>query len=888
MKKKVFITPTTHWDREWVMTFGQYQVRLVNLVDHLIEILGRNPEYCFLLDGQSIVLEDYLEIKPEQKKRISAFLKNGQMVAGPWYVLADQFLQNGESTIRNLTIGMKVVEKLGGRPMMLGYVPDSFGSIAALPMILAGFNIRYTAFGRGRPYWGERLPHYEFWCEGPDGSEVLAANHGYENGVFLSYPDIWTDIFQESSYNPDPGEALAMFLKEAENQCEKAATENLYFSVGIDHMEARESLTRIIEYINGSQEKYQLVYGLPEDYLKAVGHDSGTLCHYTGEMRSSEENFTDLADTLSSRMYLKQANDACELLLQRAVEPLWTMASALSGTKYPAGHLAKMWKLLLSNHPHDSICGCSLDQVHRDMVNRYEQIESIGSYLVKDGLNSLLAKIATTSPYAESVALTMVNPLGYDYTGPVKGLIRIPGRFKYDNYTLVDSAGETIAARIRHCKDKQKDLESVYMTTLNLALVLSKDAGVEKPDDQVFTILEVDFAARDIPGMGYKTFWIRPGTEGCSMEPGVKLRNGGMENEWLKVDFNSDGTMNILDKSTGHEYYGLNHFVDREDAGNAYGHHGFPTPEEYDTRKYTVKWSVYEAEPHRISCRAVIPLELPGENEGDGRSPNLKNMPLTLYATLYAGVPRLDMTVELDNTCRDHCLRAAFETGLRASKVSAYDHFNVIEREAGLRGREWRDEPFQEFIDVTDGIYGLSISSKGLPAYEAIMGEKGILLYLTLLRCVGSLGPAAGANYTVPEAQCQGKYRFEYSIIPHKGGWYEGECLRKAVGYRSPVLVEADLQHDGALPSTGRFVEIESEKKVKPFVSSLKQAEDGDGSILRLWNPGGPDKIKLKSSFEIISMDIVNLDETVINPSEALNDTVILHAQGLTTLRIKI
>src|SRR5689334_16448314 len=114
-RRKVYITPTTHWDREWVMTKGQFQVRWVNLVDRLLDILDEHPDYLFLLDGQTVVLEDYLAIRPERRDKLSSLMEQDRLVAGPWYVLGDQFLANGESMIRNLTVGMEQTRRMRGR-----------------------------------------------------------------------------------------------------------------------------------------------------------------------------------------------------------------------------------------------------------------------------------------------------------------------------------------------------------------------------------------------------------------------------------------------------------------------------------------------------------------------------------------------------------------------------------------------------------------------------------------------------------------------------------------------------------------------------------------------------------------------------------------------------
>ncbi|MHC1695331.1 MAG: alpha-mannosidase [Eubacteriales bacterium] len=880
--KKAFITPTTHWDREWVMTFGQFQVRLVNLFDNLIKIMEQNPDYRFLFDGQAIVLEDYLEIHPEHEDKLRAFMRSGQLTTGPWYVLADQFLENGESTIRNLMRGRELICSFGGRPMELGYVPDSFGSVSTLPMILNGFGIKYAAFGRGRPYWNEKLPKTEFIWECEDSSRVLAVNHGYGNGVFMSYPNIWADIMNISSFTFDEKPILEQFMREAAGQLERGTSQNVYFSVGCDHMEPRSSLPHVMDYINSHQSEYELVYATPEDYAKAVEGEASSLSTYKGELRGSQENPMDLVGTLSSNIRLKQDNDACEVLLQKYLEPLWTVLSVAAGAKYPKGHLNKLWKLLLTNHPHDSICGCSLDQVHRDMYGRFEQIKSIGEYLIKDGLRLLLSYIDTSAPFEGAVTVTVFNPLGYDYSGPVRGLVRVPEMYKHDAYTLVERDGTTVPSRITHVAAKHKDLESVYMTSKSLSVLISKNAQAENGNANVYSVLDVDFSAQSIPAMGYKTYWII--LEERNVSPSVTLTEDGMENEWLDVRFNDDGTFDIKDKFTGHIYPSLCYLADREDTGDTYDSHGFTVPQERVTRDCRVNWTPQEVLGHRVSFRAVIPFELPECLDGDKRSADTSIVPITLTATLHAGIKRLDITTQLDNTCRDHILRAVFDTGLTGGAY-AYDHFNVLSRPLSTSEREWTDSPFQEFVDISDGQHGLCVSAKGLPAYEAVSTPDGTRLYLTLLRAVGSIGPAAGANYPTPAAQCRGEHTFEYSIIPHEGDWIKGDCLRQASLYRVPPLLEADNTHGGQLTPSARFVELDCLGQTKPYVSCLKKSEDGEGTILRFWNPNGAERVSVRSTLGG-TIKSVNLDETPRDSQSVEDGVVEVNKHSLTTLKI--
>ena len=133
------IVSHTHWDREWYLPFQVFRFRLVQLVDQVLDLLEANPDYrYFTLDGQTIVLDDYLEIRPEREGRIEALIRRGSLLVGPWYVLPDEFLVGPEATVRNLLLGAPGCPALhGARRWSVGYVPDSFGHISQLPQIAA-------------------------------------------------------------------------------------------------------------------------------------------------------------------------------------------------------------------------------------------------------------------------------------------------------------------------------------------------------------------------------------------------------------------------------------------------------------------------------------------------------------------------------------------------------------------------------------------------------------------------------------------------------------------------------------------------------------------------------------------------------------------------------
>src|SRR5450755_3906953 len=165
----VHVVSHTHWDREWYHPVGRFRQRLVALIDALLD--DREDLAPFLLDGQAIVLDDYLEVRPERREELRARLRDGSLEAGPWYVLADELIPSGESLVRNLLAGRAVLDALGASAPRVLYSPDAFGHPAMLPAIAAGFGMPLIVLWRG--YGGAQHPRGDLarW-RAPDGSSA--------------------------------------------------------------------------------------------------------------------------------------------------------------------------------------------------------------------------------------------------------------------------------------------------------------------------------------------------------------------------------------------------------------------------------------------------------------------------------------------------------------------------------------------------------------------------------------------------------------------------------------------------------------------------------------------------------------------------------------------
>ena len=181
---QAFFVSHTHWDREWYLTREKSRYLLVELMEELFSVLAENAEYTFMLDGQTIAIQDFLSIKPEKKALLSSLIAAGRITIGPWYVLPDEMLISGESHIRNWLEGQRQCRELGGS-MNIGYLPDSFGHPSQLPQILSGLGMKEIVFWRGL---GPDITRTELTWAGKDGTEILGVNLPFSYGVAACMP----------------------------------------------------------------------------------------------------------------------------------------------------------------------------------------------------------------------------------------------------------------------------------------------------------------------------------------------------------------------------------------------------------------------------------------------------------------------------------------------------------------------------------------------------------------------------------------------------------------------------------------------------------------------------------------------------------------------------
>jgi len=385
------IISETHWDRAWYHTFEEFRLNLVDLVDKLLNILDTDPNFeHFTFDGQTVVLEDYLAVRPDQESRLRSFIQNDRISIGPWYILPDEYLVSGEVLIRNLLTGKRIANEYG-TPMDVGYTPDPFGHVSQLPQILAGFGYDSAIFARGA---GDEVDDLgsEFIWNAPEGTSV------HTHWLPLSYGNI-------ANLPEDIDDAVSMITEVIHELKDWSNIDTVLLMNGSDHLEPQAHLPEVVARYNESHEGKVKIGTLPE-FMALVKKHADEFQSVSGEFRQSKyQNL--LSGVYSTRIYLKQENERLQRKMERLVEPMASLAYLL-GKKYPVEKIQLAWKYLLKCHPHDDICGCSIDEVHEDMMQRFRWTDEIADSLIADSWERIKEWHADSSH-----SLVLFNPVPY-------------------------------------------------------------------------------------------------------------------------------------------------------------------------------------------------------------------------------------------------------------------------------------------------------------------------------------------------------------------------------------------------------------------------------------------------------------------------------------------
>jgi len=850
------VIPHTHWDREWYLPYQEFKIRLVRVIDTLLAFCGMNwPVKSFMLDGQVSVVEDYLEMRPENRELMNRLIGEGRIKVGPWYTQPDESLCTPESIVRNLLIGKRIARRNGWHTMKVGYLPDTFSHVSTMPSILRGFGIDSFVFTRGLGEEADSFPE-EFIWEAPDGSKVLACHllNGYCNaaglgvdprGYMVNYdetPDHWGSVYL-SMYFREPRIDLEGAV-EAANRLLTAARERsaagvVPFMNGCDHMPPQFSIPQIVDHLRSGIGDVNFRLGSLEDYVGAVKLRLTNPKVYKGEMRGCKR-VQMLWGVTSARMHLKQLNLNTSAMLEKYLEPICTLAW-LHGAKYPEYEIELAWRLVLQNQAHDSICGTGVDVIHREDEIRFLQARQIASDLSYFTLRDLSSRMGMKDAESFDSLMAVYNPNLVDENLPTV----FRASLSDGEWELVDHEGKIFPI--------QK---------------LGESAGMGFVSD-----LGEYCALLTVPPTAISELGIRRTTK-----PTKHVAHGDdwVENDFFRVEFDPKrgGTMKIIQRAGQTTYEGLNAIMDDGDAGDTYNYSP-PRARNLRISSTDSKTSVHvESGPVAAVVRSRSVIKVPAEIDGDSRSNHQVEMPIETTIMIWKNLSRIDIRTTIENNAKDHRVRAVFPLPHNVDSSVADGHFAAVERSAKRsKGEGWVESPPQThpsvtWVDGSDGKAGLMVAHRGLPEYE--LSENGSTLYLTLFRSIGWLSRAdttvrpghAGPAVATPDAQLLGAHTFEYSIVPHEGDWRR--AYESVVSFLyPPFAIQVEKTSANPQPVLS-LVHVHGRKMV---CTALKKAEDSDSVVLRLvdyFGEGGNAEVHFGMPLESVQRS--DLAEESISP----------------------
>ena len=907
MKKEYCVISHTHWDREWYFSFEQFRYRLVKLIDTLLDIMEKEKEYIFHLDAQTIVLEDYLKIKPQNKELLEKYIKEGRIIVGPWYVQNDFYLTSGEATIRNLIIGTKIANDFGACGTT-GYIPDQFGNISQLPQIYNQFGIKTCLVGRGYSFYElkdndelERImTSPEFYWEGKDGSKVLTIRF-----------TTWYNNAQR--FSEDASKNLKL-IDHIENMYQGTDRFPYYLLMnGVDHLEPQENLLEVLPRTNEMLEKgvikqctMQEFTDKVEDYIKENKIDIEKV---VGELRYGHDNDL-LKGTLSARVYLKTANVKAQNKIENTVEPLYTMAEAMGFKNiYPKDYLEYLWKLLIENHPHDSICGCSIDAVHSNMQDRTARFNEVADELINDVLGTLTAHVTRDGVSEKDYVVTVWNTSEMKMSGTSQCEFNFPMEEEVDNFVILDENGREVPYDII-----RKDLYCMKTTSpINLPGQIDCDSYL------------VSIYTDEIEPMSYRTYTVKKASgEGKILEVNQATNEINLENDLFKLQVNEFGEVSITDKKRNRVYDNCLRLEDAGELGHSYVHYDVENDIPITTDGIKPEITLLKNTEIEKSCKIKYTLNLSTHLDIDTlkRREDTTESTVEIVLSLVKGEKWVDIKCKVENNSKDHRLRMLFDTGMATDYTTSLIPFDTIKRDRRdvLKKIENGTQPNSGLVHIEENGNGIGIMNEGLYEYEHILGDKGTVA-ITLLRSVGMISnlPDRHMRNTMKnkDSQCIGTYDFHLGLAFEDGeseeqinslvrltkvfqngliAYFQPYSERKFTGGRPQVqdtdIAELFFREDKygnvKLDKSGQLLEVFGNAIT---VSALKYSEDGKLLLVRGYNTSDNETdfgVKLNVNAEKAYR--LTMGEKVLN-EENLKDnniTVRVKPREVVTLGFKI
>ena len=890
---QVYVVSHTHWDREWYHPAPRFRQRLMALVDAL---LG-DPDGPFLLDGQAITLRDYLAVRPEADGQLRTALADGRLEAGPWYVLADNLIPSGEAIVRNLEAGRRVLQQFGAKAPQVAYCPDTFGHPAALPTIARGFGLPVAVVWRGAG--GQRHPAQDlFRWVGPDGSDVLTQHlppDGYEFGRAL------------------PADAARSGQRWGQLQRlwrERATVPVVLLLNGADHHARQPELQAALQALRAAAgpaaSVRQSTLAAWAAAVQQVAPPTG-LPAVHGELRDSYGYTWTLAGTYATRAHQKRTNARLERLLLRDVE-LWLALERLhaagarpvanDGRITPAqlpALLHRTWEDLLATHPHDTICGCSVDLV-ADSLDVQQRLVADQARGVREAALQLVLQHDVVAARRDAATLEWRRLVVRNRAPrPRGGIARVRLLETLADVPVGPDSAPPPGRADSPWPDSpvRRQLASVVAQPLYEGTVhRRRESPQHYPDNDLVRQHHVLLWVPPVPASGLDV-WDDARWTGPSEPPALPVRvqrhdtRTVIDNGRARLTVNRDDravALTVDDRTVP----GLLSLLVQHDAGDTYT----PSLRGPVERLACERARLVASGPLRAVVRLWWRTASPSRRPGDGG-----RIEVVTDLMLDAMSPVVQCAVRGRSWRTNHRLQLVWHTDVSGGTTWADAAFGPVRRDpigAPAHAQETvpATMPLHRWAMHVSPLFGATMISDGLAEAEVADGR----LALTLVRAVGELSRAnlperpGHAGWPVPTPHAQGVGRFAAHTALFLHGPMSDDVLARVRDVCDDVLLPLTGETWRDLQWTGRLRGVELSGEAFELSACTVSAVDDRAVIVRVVNNApraawGTVRFPAAGPWEVTRC---RLDETPVAPSVVVQGAFSFEGASREVLTIRV
>ncbi|MGL4522779.1 MAG: hypothetical protein ACRCWQ_09540 [Bacilli bacterium] len=734
--KNIYVVNHTHWDREWYETVEQYRVKLKQGVLHVLRQLEKGDLENFFFDGQTIVVEDVKKVLSDADfERFEKAILDGKIEIGPWYILPDGFLIDEESYMENLNQGMKIAKRYNSKHN-IGYLPDTFGHISQIPQILSSLDIDYALIHRGA-----NSETVETTWTGADGSNVKTVVLPLMEGYYQPFFHAEGEDFDK------------LFLSHVERTMPFQNSDTLLILNGCDHTfpphNMQEKMTRIQALYPGAEVKQTLL----STFLSQLDIETSDALH--GEQRNVGKAYV-LPGVLSARVYLKQQNRTVVDTLTGQVEPVLTMLQRFQENEK---YCSYFWKQALQNHPHDSICGCSIDEVHDEMEIRSMKITKGSQQLMKETIEEHLPfRYSEFQPIFNN-KLTVFHPLPIAQQQTIEHCIMIPAKLEHamDGITLWHGEKE-IPFELLEVKKEEAFLRTICTP----------------PSYADYVMYTVRFALQ-FNGIESKTIDIKLST-GKNVPTVKEVAKQSIENEAFCLAF-ENGKLTLLRKRDGWKCTDFFTIDSSLDAGDTYNYSP-PVDNAFTVAQIkgvTVYVGTMSEEMH-VSFEWKAPVSLNETRTGACDQSVLQKATATF--TMVQGHAEVKVVWTVENAAKDCKMRVGMKNiGETVLADTAFDWIERSEKESNYEVAPLKETDYNQYPSLRH-VYAPAVGIQWTHDGTQEVEISDDAFYVTMLRGVGMLsrrdlrarGGGAGPGFATPKAQCLGTWHYTAVIADAQFG----------------------------------------------------------------------------------------------------------------------